>query len=166
MYQIKHFKQMKLRFILLSLTIILYSCAGNSAKISINNDPESITIQWLEWLDTEEFGKLKEISAGNMLAYVEDMEKFFEGSEEENFPVESTIVERIACVDGKDNQKECTYCCKEEAEETLILIKEKGQWKVTDVVSALEELDEEAIRQEKMLEEILNKKLPKESEEL
>lgn len=145
---------------------MIYSCAGNSARISVDNDPESITIQWLEWLDTDQYAKLKGISSGNMLDYVEDMEKFFEDSGDDSFVVDPTIVERINCIDGKDNTKECTYCCKETEEETFILIQEKGQWKVSDIFSDLEELDEEAIRQEKMLDDILNDKLPKKSEEL
>lgn len=157
---------MKLRFILLSLTIMIYSCAGNASRIAVENDPETITIQWLEWLDTDQYDKMKDISTGNMLVYVEDMQKFLEDSEDGSFPVEPTIVERIDCIDTKENTKECTYCCKEEGEETFILVKEQGQWKVSDIFSGLEELDEEAIRQEKMLEEILNNKLPEKSEEL
>lgn len=160
---------MKLRFILLLSAFFLNSCAGNSAKISTNNDPESITVQWIEWLDADQYKKLKEISHGNTLTYVLDMENFFESFkdlEDGNIPIEKTIIERINCADIIDNKTECTYCCKDKEEETFVLIKDNGQWKVTDIIVALEDIDEEALKQEKMLEEMLNGKLPTKSEEL
>lgn len=154
---------MNLKYFLFLILIGIYSCAGDA--IPLPETPKETTILWLEWFDNDNFTDLKKISAGNTLVYVEDMQVFFEGLEDDGVPNEATIVENINCTTNGD-KSECIYCCKDKEEETFILIKNDGNWKVTDIIVALDDLDEEALKQERMLEEMLNKKLPNESDEL
>lgn len=154
---------MNIKYFLCLIVIVIFSCAGNG--IELPESPEATTILWLEWLDNDNFTDLKKISVGNTLVYVEDMRVFFEGLPDDGVVNEATIVKNITC-STEGEKTECTYCCKDEEEETFILIKENGQWKVTDIIVALDDINEETLRQEKMLEEMLNKKLPNESEEL
>lgn len=148
---------MNIKFVSFLILLFLIGCTGSN---TLPNEPESVTIQWLEWLDKNNYKELKEISSGSTLDYVKDMEKFYtgyEGGEEE-----ATIVENITCSNQGNGDVECIYCCNDGESETFILSKEKGQWKVKDIIVDIGDIDEEALRQEKQLEEMLNKKLPNE----
>ncbi len=148
---------MHARYYLILLSLFFFSCAGESEQLP--NDPEQVTTQWIEWLDNNQFGKLKKISLGGTLAYINDMEAFHKGLTEDEMENETTVVERINCKDSDNGEKSCTYCCKDGEEETFILIEDNGQWKVKDIIIDISDLDEETLQQEKVMEDMLNKKL-------
>lgn len=152
---------MKSKYLLISLFFGIYACSNTSA--SLLQTPEDVTIQWLEWLDNDNYTQLKKISTGTTLDYVNDMEIFFNAvieEDDDSEPAEPTIVERIQC-EGKENERvHCVYCCNEGEEETFILVKEKSQWKVEEIIVPIDDLDEEGKLEDQLLEEMLNNKLP------
>lgn len=152
---------MKSKYLLLLLVMGIYACSNASA--SLLQTPEDVTIQWLEWLDNDNYEQLKKISTGSTLEYVNDMEVFFNAvieEDDESESIEPTIVERIECAEKENERVHCVYCCNEGDEETFVLVKEKTQWKVTEIIVPIDDLDEESMIQDQLLEEMLNNKLP------
>ncbi|MGK0389455.1 MAG: hypothetical protein ACI94Y_002195 [Maribacter sp.] len=150
---------MKSKYLLLLFILAIYACSNIST--SLLQTPEDVTIQWLEWLDNDNYAQLKKISTGSTLEYVNDMEIFFNAViEEDDEAIEPTIVERIQCTEKENERVHCIYCCNEGDEEIFILVKEKSQWKVEGIIVPIDYLDIEGIEEDRMLEEILNNKLP------
>ncbi len=142
---------MKFRYLFFLLPLGFWACTSAS-----NGDAETVTVKWLELLDNENFKELKDLSTGNTLVFVNDMEQLFDGvSEDGGEGLPPTIVERINC-ENKEEGTHCTYCCKDGEEETFVLVQEGGKWKVTDIIVSLDDLDKEAREKEKILEDLLN----------
>jgi len=148
--------EMNSKYAVFLFFLFLFGCTGTS---SLPNEPESVMIQWIEWWDKDMHKELKDISTGNTLIHVLDMEKFYDGVEKEE--VEVTVIEKLNCEEEGEDVK-CIYCCNEGESESFFLTKEKGQWKVRDIIVDIGDIDEETLKQEKQLEEMLNKKLPNE----
>lgn len=152
---------MKSKYLLLLFVLAIYACSNVSA--SLLQTPEDVTIQWLEWLDNDNYAQLKKISTGSTLEYVNDMEIFFNAVIEEDDDSEAnepTIVERIQCETKANERVHCVYCCNEGDEEIFILVKEKTQWKVEEIIVPIDDLDEKGMLEDQILEEMLNNKLP------
>lgn len=140
------------RYILLLVLLSICACVGNKES---DKSPNDTTLAWLDFYDNADVASLKKISTGKTLEMVNELDGFLTASPEED----KIVVRKIQCSENPDKTTSCVYCCNDEEEETFILTHENGRWKVTEIIVSLEELDEEAVKQEKLLEQMLNKQL-------
>ncbi len=149
---------MKVRYLYVITLLFFLSCQSDTEQKEGKREPKEITTQWLNSWDKDDFTSLKSISTGNTLKYVSEMESFYKGVKETN-PKPSITIKKMNCDKVDDQLVQCKYCCNKGEKEIFTLIKERGQWKVADIMVDLELFDQKDKKKEEDLDKFLNKKL-------
>ncbi len=145
--------------IIFLIPFMLFSCQSDSGTKN-DGSPQATMENWLKGLEEENFSALKKISMGNTLAYVSDMESFFEGVANDT-PNGKTETKKISCSEITEHKVKCEYCCNQGDKEIFILTREQEQWKVSDIYADLQQFDKKNLKEEEKLNSYLNSKLSK-----